>query len=106
IFVFCIGWNSSPITNTPVCTAENEQKRPQLVEDDSGGAVIIWEDSRKGSDYDIFAQRIDAAGALLWETGGISVCTAGGPQRYPQIAADGVGGVHHFLVRQAEWEPS
>ncbi len=92
IFVFFIGWNSSPVTNTPVCTAENEQKRPQLVEDGSGGAVIIWEDSRKGSDYDIFAQRIDAAGALLWETGGISVCTAGGPQRYPQIAADGVGG--------------
>lgn len=92
IFIFCIGWTRNPVVNTAVCRVDNEQKRPQLVADGSGGAVIIWEDMRKGSDYDIYAQRIDSTGMLNWDARGIAICTAGGPQRFPRIIADGAGG--------------
>jgi len=88
IIFFCIGWTSNSKINTPVCTAGNDQKRPQLVSDGSGGAVIIWEDFRKGSDYDIYAQRMASSGIVNWEPDGVAICTAGGPQRYPQLAAD------------------
>lgn len=91
--VFCIAWSNRSNRNTPVCTADNEQKRPQLVSDGSGGAVAVWEDSRSGSDYDIYAQRVDSEGAPQWTSGGVAVCAAVGPQRYPQLAADGSGGV-------------
>jgi len=94
-FFFCIGWSSSPVQNTPVCTADNEQKQPQSVSDGSGGAVMAWEDSRNGVDEDIYVQRLDANGTPLWTAGGIAVCTAVGPQRFPQAAADSAGG---FIV--------
>ncbi len=88
---FLIGWSNNPGVNTPVCNHANDQKRPQLAADGSGGAVIIWEDSRQGSDYDIYAQRIDSTGKPGWRAGGIAICTAPGPQRYPQITAAGSG---------------
>ncbi|NIM12567.1 MAG: hypothetical protein GTO45_10675 [Candidatus Aminicenantes bacterium] len=89
---FCIGWTSNPVRNTAVCTADHEQKRPQLVSDGDGGAFVVWEDSRSGSDYDIYGQLIDSAGRSKWRAGGISICTAIGAQRYPQVAADSSGG--------------
>ena len=91
-FLFFIGWSNNPGVNTPVSTADNVQKEPQIVSDGSGGAVIVWEDSRNGIDEDIFAQRLDANGNPLWTGGGIAVCISAGPQRYPQVAADNAGG--------------
>ena len=38
-----------------------------------GGAIMVWYDNRSGDD-DIFAQRIDTSGALLWTPDGITVC--------------------------------
>ncbi|MCP5103935.1 MAG: PKD domain-containing protein [bacterium] len=95
VVIFCIAWTSNPVRNTPVCTVDHEQKRPQLAADDNGGAVIVWEDSRSGSDYDIYAQRLDAPGTPQWTAGGIAICAAVGPQRFPQVTADNSGG---FIV--------
>jgi hypothetical protein len=94
IFLF-IGWTNRPAQNTAVCTELQEQKRPQLVADGTGGAVLVWEDTRNGNDSDLYAQRIDSKGAPLWKEGGVEICTAIGPQRYPRITTDGKGG---FLV--------
>ncbi|MCU0287226.1 MAG: hypothetical protein MUF15_12635 [Acidobacteria bacterium] len=91
-FFFFICWINNPGINTPVSTAENVQKEPQLVSDGSGGAIIVWEDFRNGIDEDIFAQRLDANGNALWTTGGIAVANPVGPQRYPQVTADHAGG--------------
>lgn len=91
VIIFFIGWSNRPASNTPVCTAENEQKKPHLVPDGSGGAVVTWEDSRSGNDYDIYAQRIDSSGAARWRTAGVAICTAIGLQRSPQLAADDSG---------------
>ena len=95
VVIFCIAWTNRPGNNTPVCTAGNEQKMPQLAADGTGGAVIVWEDSRSSSDYDIYGQWLDASGKAKWPADGMALCTAIGAQRYPQVVADRSGG---FIV--------
>ncbi|KPJ58288.1 MAG: hypothetical protein AMJ46_14410 [Latescibacteria bacterium DG_63] len=73
-----------------ICTAEGGQFAPQIVPH-GGGAVITWFDRRKGSEDDIYAQRVDASGNLLWVADGAAICTAAGNQRDPQLASDGLG---------------
>jgi hypothetical protein len=52
-----------------ICDSGQNQVAPKIVEDGSGGAVIAWSDRRNTMDYDIFAQRVDASGALQWGFG-------------------------------------
>jgi hypothetical protein len=73
-----------------LCTANLHQWSPTIASDDAGGAIVTWYDLR-GS-YDIYAQRIDAAGAVQWTLNGVALCTAANIQSYPDIAADGAGG--------------
>lgn len=74
-----------------ICTAVDYQIAPRVIPDGAGGAIITWQDHR-GSYYDIYAQRVDAAGAVQWSVDGIPICTAGGSQWYPQIIPDDAGG--------------
>ena len=66
----------------------------QAVSDDSGGALIAWQEE-KG----IYVQHIDASGKTLWQDGGILVTEAGvKPDPYApswtsfSLIADGTGG--------------
>ncbi len=68
-----------------VCTAPLYQINPKLDEDGLGGALITWQDFRNGNDYNIYAQRINAAGAPLWTANGVGVCLSGGTQTNPKI---------------------
>jgi hypothetical protein len=77
---------------------------PDLVSDGNGGAIITWGDERNhppgdigGCDMasgncDIFAQRIDAVGQILWQENGIPISIAQGNQFLPQIVEDGSQG--------------
>jgi hypothetical protein len=62
-----------------------------MITDGSGGTVIAWIDSRNGN-QDIFAQRVNAAGAAQWTANGVSVVTAPGNQASPRLCTDGAGG--------------
>ena len=75
----------------PLCTAAGYQGAPTIVPDDAGGAIVTWGDGRNG-DYDIYAQRLDASGAVQWRTDGVALCTATGDQYWPTIVPDGAGG--------------
>jgi hypothetical protein len=75
-----------------ICGATQDQGHPALIPDGTGGAFIVWEDYRNGSGADIYAQRINADGAVLWVANGIPICTATADQVYPAIAPDGAGG--------------
>jgi hypothetical protein len=82
-----------------LCTAPGNQVSPAIVSDGAGGAIITWYDYRSGSNWDIYAQRVDSLGAVKWEPGkgeatvyGAAICTATGDQYYPTIASDGAGG--------------
>ncbi|HKW13740.1 MAG TPA: T9SS type A sorting domain-containing protein [Candidatus Krumholzibacteria bacterium] len=74
-----------------VCAAAGSQFLPTLASDAANGAIITWEDLRSGN-YDVYAQRVSAAGATLWTANGVGLCTAVDSQGVPTIVSDGVGG--------------
>jgi hypothetical protein len=78
-----------------VCTAVGGQERPKIVSDGSGGAIIMWQDNRSGSRYDIYAQRISGNGVPQWTADGIAVSTANNVYPYnllAEMASDDAGG--------------
>jgi FlgD Ig-like domain len=80
-----------PTDGLAICTASGTQDRPRLLRDGGGGAFISWFDSRNGT-HDIYIQRVDATGAILWPTDGVVLCTASGNQDDQVIVSDGAGG--------------
>ncbi len=75
-----------------ICAASGGQYNPTIASDGSGGAIIVWTDQRNGNKDDLYAQRIDHAGAVRWTTNGVAISTATAYQSYPAIVADGAGG--------------
>jgi hypothetical protein len=75
----------------PLCSNNSEQVYPAIASDGASGAIVAWQDAR-GGNYDIYAQRISAAGAVQWTANGVSLCTAAGSQEKSRIVTDGVGG--------------
>ena len=84
-------WSSHSRENTPVCTVSGQQSSLQIISDGAGGAIIVWEDARNVH-FDIFAQRVDAHGNVLWKKDGVSICSAPENQNRPRIVSDGAGG--------------
>jgi hypothetical protein len=80
------------VDGVAICNASREQYNPRIASDGAGGAIITWYDYRSDTNYDIYAQRVSAAGAVLWTADGVAVCTRTGDQKDPQIVSDGVGG--------------
>ncbi len=74
-----------------VCTASSNQTWIRPVPDGSGGAVLTWMDLRSGN-YDIYAQRVNGAGASLWTAGGVPICTLTSVEGNPSITQDDAGG--------------
>ena len=75
-----------------VCAVALDQLYPFSIADGFGGIIVIWRDIRGGVDLDIYGQRLDSSGRLLWATDGAAVCTATGEQNHPRMVSDGVGG--------------
>ena len=75
----------------PVCSAANFQMSVACVPDLDGGAIIAWADERSGV-KDLYAQRIDSAGTVLWAADGVPVCTETDLQQRPYGISDGAGG--------------
>jgi hypothetical protein len=84
-----------------ICSAPENQGSPTIISDSSGGWIITWYDYRNGTDYNIYAQRINGSGTDLWPTNGSPVCTATDEQTSPHIVADGsVGGA---IIAWGDW---
>jgi len=84
-------WSNDHEQNMPVCVAADVQEFPFLIADGSGGVIVTWHDIRSGN-RDIYAQRINADGEVLWSKDGISVYTGEGEQGWPASITDGAGG--------------
>lgn len=84
-----IQWVDSGVA---ICTANNTQGSPQICNDKNGDAIITWNDKRNGLNYDIYAQKINSNGTLIWEANGTQICTANETQVVPQICSDGTDG--------------
>ncbi|MBI4208901.1 MAG: M36 family metallopeptidase [Deltaproteobacteria bacterium] len=77
-----------------ICSFTDRQRGPSIISDGLQGAIIIWEDKRNGSDYDIYAQRVDANGNILWALDGIPIVVAPNGQGVDLgFMSDGAGGV-------------
>ena len=69
------------------------QYNPVMVADGSGGCIVVWEDTRAGAgEYDLYAQRFDAAGVRQWTATGVVVCDFAGDQIEAQVCTDDAGG--------------
>ena len=78
-----------------ICNAVGKQDKVWIISDGSGGAIIAWEDARTdvaGGTEDIYAQRINSAGAVQWGGDGVVICNAVGRQKEIHMLGDGVGG--------------
>jgi hypothetical protein len=76
----------------PLCMEPGNQTEARIVSDGAGGAIIVWEDERNGIYTDIYAQRIDAIGNVLWMEGGIPICTGSWHVDRLRMVPDGLGG--------------
>ena len=92
------------INGVGICTApENQVYRGTntVVSDGAGGAFFVWDDLRNGGSInagsnihsDIYAQKINAAGAFLWPLNGIPICTQQDGQTSATMTSDHCGGV-------------
>jgi predicted lipoprotein with Yx(FWY)xxD motif len=81
-------WISSGV---PICNAIKDQLNPNITGDGTGGAIIVWQDS-SGVDWDIYSQRVDKNGNILWAANGVPVGIATNDQTSPKNVSDGYGG--------------
>jgi pimeloyl-ACP methyl ester carboxylesterase len=75
----------------PIDTVPSSKININIITDNLGGAIFSWEDNRNGN-WDIYAQRINIGGTILWQTNGIPITSASGDQSNYQIISDGAGG--------------
>ncbi len=89
----------------PICQQDYDQLYPRIISDGHKGAIIVWDDNRKGfggATYDVYVQWVDSAGNKKWLAptdpwyfnNGLPVCTATGRQFMPQLTGDSAGGAY------------
>ena len=71
-----------------VCTTSDAQYEAAIAGDGTGGAFVAWKDDR-GTYDNIYAQRVNASGAVQWAAGGIAVCASSAYQSNHVIVSDG-----------------
>ncbi|MDP2209250.1 MAG: T9SS type A sorting domain-containing protein [Bacteroidota bacterium] len=85
----------------PICSRKWARSTPEIINDANGGAIMAWHCDRTsetadypGYLYDIYAQRVDTSGNILWATNGVPVSTATNAQSFPKIIPiDGGGAI-------------
>jgi hypothetical protein len=80
------------VNGIAICAAIGSQAKPEIVSDDAGGAIIVWTDTRSGNN-DLYAQRVDSSGNVLWTPDGVPVVDATYDQGDHKITTDGRHGV-------------
>ena len=95
------------LNGSPVVTAGSPiPYDPVIAPDGAGGIVLAWRDRRDDGDpgetydHDVYAQRMDADGNILWGDEGVKVCTQDTIQWDPAICSDGDGGA---IVVWTDW---
>jgi hypothetical protein len=76
---------------SPVTVASTIAQASNVIWAGGVGAIVVWKDARNGN-WDIFAQRVDAQGAVQWGVNGAPVSLAAGDQHAPMIVTDGASG--------------
>lgn len=75
----------------PISQLSANQQQHRCVDDGEGGFIVVWIDDRDIFP-DIYAQRVNVEGNILWNKNGVPICTEGGVQQNPMLVSDGDGG--------------
>ena len=89
-------------TSVTVCDAPQNQLGPAIAADGVGGAFVAWMDTRSGTNFDLYAQHVDASGQPTWAASGVAVCTEGSPQSGIVIVADAHRRRDHGVARRPQ----
>jgi len=83
-------WTTNGI---PVCTPVFEQDSIAMIGDGFGGAILTWQDYRSNNGFaDIYAQRVNSSGGMVWTANGVNICNQAAAQRGPKLLSNGSGG--------------
>ncbi|MCF7793338.1 MAG: T9SS type A sorting domain-containing protein [Candidatus Cloacimonetes bacterium] len=82
------GWDAD---GNAIAVEDGDQNYHTFWEDGTGGAILAWQDTRIADDANIYVQRIDSGGSLLWNAGGNLLVGATGIQEKPKMSPDGTG---------------
>jgi FlgD Ig-like domain len=74
------------------CLATGNQFVTSLVPNGTGAAIVVWYDSRSGTDSDVYAQRVNSLGGVSWAADGVALAATTGDQDSPVATSDGSGG--------------
>jgi len=77
---------------TVICDSIDIQELQQIISDGEGGAIITWADFRNGATNNVYAQRMNSTGGVLWTENGIKLSQNNDYQTEPQIISDENGG--------------
>lgn len=95
-------WPSSTTTNLAVSTATGDQgqgfyNKSAIASDGAGGAITCW--FNNAAPFEIYAARLNSAGAVQWTT---TVCAAisNTPRQNAVVISDGAGGA---IVAWQDW---
>ena len=75
----------------PISIVDRNQRRLRMIRHDTH-AIVVWNDRRGRSSWDIYAQAVNLDGKMLWQTDGIPICTNAADQSTQAILSDGEGG--------------
>jgi len=81
-------FNGIPVSNVTVT-----QTYPRIATGAQGDYFFGWVDYR-GNDADIYAQRMDSTGNILWNAGGLTVCNSTNEQNDIAMVEDNWGGFY------------
>ena len=75
------------------------QRNPRITNSSDDGAIIVWEDGRNDPYIvDLYAQKVDLNGTLVWASTSVPICTEPDDQLAPRLANDNSGGCYFVWV--------
>jgi subtilisin-like proprotein convertase family protein len=83
-------WNPNGVA---VAVSSATDSFQEIIPDGQGGVIITWQRlPTVPGQTDIYAQRVDSSGTVVWTTNGVAVCIANESQAWPTIITDSNGG--------------
>jgi hypothetical protein len=62
--------------------------------DINGGILLAWEDNREQNNPDVYIQKVDTAGIILWQENGVKGAVSDVAQYRPFVVSNDQGGAY------------